>query len=195
MWEMKDLRYLIRLDNIASYQPFHQETLLKKARKLVVPLGVKIINLRVSRTAIEFDLFCSPQRVLDPIMAALEPLGPTLTCRRLDPEPNPTDAQSVVSQARNYFNEERFWEVHEVLEGLWKQARGADKELLQGLILIAAAFVHVQKNEIPVVEPMLKDALRRLQGKGQFYHGIDLQALQRKVTRLLKSREIIFPTI
>ena len=40
-----------------------------------------------------------------------------------------------------------FGECHEALEGAWKQSIGDEKELIQGLILVAAALVHYQKDE------------------------------------------------
>ena len=42
------------------------------------------------------------------------------------------------------FNEERFFEAHEVLEDLWHEYRDTDRTFIQGLIQIAAAFYHVQ---------------------------------------------------
>ena len=42
------------------------------------------------------------------------------------------------------FNEERFFEAHEVLEDLWHEYREADRTFIQGLIQIAAAFYHLQ---------------------------------------------------
>jgi uncharacterized protein len=42
------------------------------------------------------------------------------------------------------FNHEEFWEAHEALEEIWKET---DNDLfLRGLIVFAAAFVHVQRN-------------------------------------------------
>jgi predicted metal-dependent hydrolase len=42
------------------------------------------------------------------------------------------------------FNNEEFWESHEALESIWIET---DNDLfLRGMIVFAAAFVHVQKN-------------------------------------------------
>lgn len=42
------------------------------------------------------------------------------------------------------FNAEEFWEAHEALEEIWKET---DNDLfLRGLIVFAAAFVHVQRD-------------------------------------------------
>lgn len=41
------------------------------------------------------------------------------------------------------FNNEEFWESHEVLEEIWRENGDL---FLRGLIVFAAGFVHVQKN-------------------------------------------------
>lgn len=42
------------------------------------------------------------------------------------------------------FNAEEFWEAHEALEEIWQETD--DDKFLRGLIVFAAAFVHVQRN-------------------------------------------------
>ena len=61
-----------------------------------------------------------------------------------------------------YFNYERFWESHESLEGVWKKCYGREKELVQGIILLAVAFAHAQKNETHIGIGMLSRALKKL---------------------------------
>ena len=51
---------------------------------------------------------------------------------------------------------------HEVLEGLWKISTGGEKDLLNGIILVAAAMVHFQKNEIGIGISILKRAMVKL---------------------------------
>lgn len=46
------------------------------------------------------------------------------------------------------FNEEKFLEAHEVLEELWHEYREVDRQFIQGLIQIAAAFYHVQSRNL-----------------------------------------------
>jgi len=41
------------------------------------------------------------------------------------------------------WNERLFFEVHEVLEAVWKTAAGAERQALQGVIQIAVAFHHL----------------------------------------------------
>lgn len=42
------------------------------------------------------------------------------------------------------FNRQEYWEAHEALEELWRESD--DDRFLRGLIVFAAAFVHVQRN-------------------------------------------------
>jgi len=45
------------------------------------------------------------------------------------------------------FNEQKFYEAHDVLEALWLQDRnGPDGDFFKGLIQFAGAFVHLQKS-------------------------------------------------
>ena len=192
---MKDARYLIRLSHADAFKAADQAALLSRVRGLVQPLGGKAINLRVSRHALEFDLFCSPDIELHPFLTALEPVGAVLTYKRLDVPPAALVPAQVIAEARSLFNEERFWEVHEVLEGLWKTAAGDEKRLLQGLILTAAALVHTQKDEMKVVGPMLQDAAHRLENQPAIYYGLDVRRFLREVKKMILTKTLYFPTI
>ena len=192
---MKDARYLIRIAHPKTYVPINQAELMAKARMLAVPLKGKVINLRVSPIAIEFDLFCSPEADIHEFVPAFKSLGDVVTCKRLDLPPAPVDAQKTVTEARLLFNEHRFWEVHEVLEGLWKELSGSEKQLVQGLILAAAALVHAQKNENGVIWTMMKDALRRLEGQPTEYYGWNIEKFRTHFARVLAEEKLEIPTV
>ena len=44
------------------------------------------------------------------------------------------------------WNEQRYYEAHDVLEHLWLQTNSEDAQYFKGLIQAAGAFVHLQKN-------------------------------------------------
>lgn len=47
------------------------------------------------------------------------------------------------------FNEQLYFEAHDVLEELWlRQGKGANYAFYKGLIQLAGAFVHLQKNRL-----------------------------------------------
>ena len=56
--------------------------------------------------------------------------------------PAAASAETAVRQAAALWNEHLFFEVHEVLEAVWKTAAGDLRQGLQGLIQIAVAFHH-----------------------------------------------------
>ena len=56
------------------------------------------------------------------------------------------------------FNEGRYYEAHDVLEHLWLRCRDANRIFYQGLIQIAGAFVHLEKQFLRPEHP--KDGKR-----------------------------------
>jgi predicted metal-dependent hydrolase len=68
------------------------------------------------------------------------------------------DRAESLKEGVKLFNEERFWESHEVLEQIWRESKGLERDAVQSLILTAAAFVHYQKNETDICVSVLKRA-------------------------------------
>ncbi len=58
------------------------------------------------------------------------------------------------------WDDERFFEAHEVLEGLWMRTRD---ERQRGLIQLAAALYHIQRGNLKGARTMVERALPRLQ--------------------------------
>jgi len=62
------------------------------------------------------------------------------------------------------FNRGLFFEAHDVLEALWlKDRRGPNGAFYKGLIQLAGAFVHLQKNRLRPAAALLKLALANLE--------------------------------
>lgn len=59
--------------------------------------------------------------------------------------PRGRDVETRLAQARALFAEALFFEVHEVLEPAWRDAVGADRLLLQGIIQAAVAWHHGER--------------------------------------------------
>jgi predicted metal-dependent hydrolase len=79
---------------------------------------------------------------------------------------------------------------HEVLEGVWKRSSGLEKDLLNGLILIAAALVHDQKNEKEICISILDRATRKLFGIHGKYYEIDMDLIKNNIKKILKEKKI-----
>ena len=73
------------------------------------------------------------------------------------------------------FNRQQFFEAHEVLEELWLSQRGQAKDLFyKGLIQLAGAFVHVQKQRRSPARSLLKLARANLGRFPRPFDGLDL---------------------
>ena len=155
-------------------------------RGLAASVGARAVNPKwTSRGALEIDIFAETRADFQTALAALEPLGRVDFWRDLQvPQPPMTKAESV-AEAVLLFNAERFWEGHEVLESLWRVAEGEEKSLLQGLILVCAAFVHMQKDEVEVALGIAKRSLAKLSGGPGTYHGISVAAVRKSVRTMV----------
>jgi len=65
------------------------------------------------------------------------------------------------------FNEQQYYEAHDVLEDLWLQEKGENHAYFKGLIQLAGAFVHLQKQALRPDHP--KDG-RRLRPAVRLFH-------------------------
>ncbi len=130
---------------------------------------------RTSYGALELDVFLPSRQDFELFLAVVEPLGKLEFFKDLQEVPPFLPASEAVAEAVSLFNAERFWETHEVLESLWREAKGDEKLLLQGLILVCAAFVHAQKGEKSVSLGVAKRALALLRWPEARYHGINVE--------------------
>ncbi len=89
------------------------------------------------------------------------------------------------------FNEERYWESHESLEAAWRPATGDEREILQGIILLAASLVHLQKDEPDIALSIMKRANPKLPQHGTLF-GIDLTELKQRVDTIFAENRPIF---
>jgi predicted metal-dependent hydrolase len=77
------------------------------------------------------------------------------------------------------FNRQLFYEAHDVLEDLWLVDRkGVDGDFYKGLIQLAGAFVHLQKNRLPPSAALFKLARRNLEKYPARHHHLELDEVQ-----------------
>lgn len=76
------------------------------------------------------------------------------------------------------FNRRLFYEAHEVLEDLWLPDRhGANGNFYKGLIQLAGAFVHLQKNRLRPSAALLQLAQSNLEKYPARHEQLDLAAV------------------
>lgn len=177
---------MIHLKN-SGYVPQDAKKLLVQADKLVSEMHAVVRDARVSRRYLEFDISVSKE-YLDMLVKKLETIGPLDNARHIIEEE--MEKEEAVEKGREYFNYERFWECHETLEGVWKKTYEKEKDLIQGIILVAAAFVHYQKNENEICLSILKRGMEKIGSSSGKYHTIDVDVLRNKVYEIINSGKI-----
>lgn len=76
------------------------------------------------------------------------------------------------------FNRQLFYEAHDVLEDLWLQDRhGANENFYKGLIQLAGAFVHLQKNRLRPAAALFKLAQANLEKYPRVHEQLDVAAV------------------
>ena len=86
--------------------------------------------------------------------------------------------------ARALFAAHLYFEVHELLEPYWRDARGADRETLQGLIQAAVGYQHLANGNLAGARALLEEGWTRLIGRS--LDGVDLGAFTSGVARSLE---------
>ena len=182
---------MIHLKN-SGYLPKDAKKLLSQADKLVSGMHAVVRDTRVSSKYLEFDISVSKE-YLDMLVKKLETIGPLDNARHVVEEE--MEKEEAIEKGRNYFNDERFWECHETLEGVWKKTYEGEKDLIQGIILVAAAFVHYQKNEDEICLSILKRGIEKIGSSSGKYHNIDVDVLRNKVSKIITTGKIVSFTI
>ncbi len=173
-------RYMIHLKN-NGYRPIHSSDLVHRARELCSNMHASIRVARVASKFLEFDVSINPDD-LDLLIGKLSPLGELDNIRHVVEEK--IEKEEGIKDGVFYFNNERFWESHESLEGVWKKCYGKEKELVQGIILLAVAFAHRQKNESSIGIGMLGRALEKLGDSPAVYGNIDVDRIRNKIKEM-----------
>ena len=178
------MTYLVRLVNNQDYLPKDVKMMQAKIRELLGS-AEKIGNLRISTSAIEFDLFAEKDDLNKSESLLEAEISKVITLRSTEPRGSARGEQEALREGIDLFNQERFWEAHELLEEIWHPAKGVERDTIQGLILTAAALVHYQKNEKTVCVSILGRAMTKL-GTIDNFKGLDTKRLRAAIEQILK---------
>ena len=179
-------RYMIYLKN-NSHTPKDAQNLLLRARSLLSASNVVIRDTRVSEFNIEFDASI-PDNDIKEVIRLLTTIAPLSEYEHIVEKNLPK--QTAIEYARSLFNAQKYWLAHEVLESVWKNTQGTEKEILNGIILVAAALVHEEKDEVDICISILKRASKKLEkGAGDYCH-IDIDKLKHNVLEIIQKGTI-----
>ena len=82
--------------------------------------------------------------------------------------------------------EEEFFEAHEILEGLWRETKGREREFYHGLIQLAAALVHFQRGNLTGAKELFQTASGYLKSYLPHYQGVNLSKALEDFKHFLK---------
>ena len=92
------------------------------------------------------------------------------------------------------WNEQRYYEAHDVLEQLWLNTKSSDADFFKGLIQAAGAFVHLQKRfehpshakhsrRLPPAARLFRLAEKNLASFAPWHYALDVAALCKLLSR------------
>ena len=178
-------RYIVHLRN-NGFTAKNAVDLLFKARNLADDNAI-IRDSRISSKYVEFDITTTVEK-LDNLLMKLSKISPVAnTVEIVEKE---MGKEIAIEHAKSLFNDERYWECHEALEGVWKKESGNEKSLLQGFILTCAAFVHSQKDEEDIGITILGRAMEKLQSVRGIYYGIDMDRFKKLVLDIMDTKNM-----
>ena len=110
---------------------------------------------------------------------------------------NPIDKEDVlfISDARfelgmKLFNSCQWYKSHDVFEEIWHETGGPERQLLQGILQVAVAQVHLENSNINGATILYGEALGRLKRFHVANFGLDIKGLTNCVSRRLEFLQI-----
>lgn len=79
------------------------------------------------------------------------------------------------------YRRQEFFLAHEHWESVWLKCQEPEKSFLQALILMAAAYHHLQRNNSRGAASMLNKALRRLEPYPAVFESVEVARLREEV--------------
>jgi uncharacterized protein len=178
---------MLHLKNSSDLNRKMAKDILRQSRILASGMNLILRDCRVSKKYVEFDTTIL-QSNLDELVEKLSSIGPLDHAKHVIEEI--VEKEEAISEGVSYFNNERFWECHEILEGVWKNCDGNEKFLVQGLILVAAGLVHYQKDEDSICISIFNRALEKLEYANGQYYNIDIDKIKKIVNEMTNSKNV-----
>ena len=109
-------RFMLHLKH-NRFRPSDSRELVHKARDLCSDMNASVRVARVASNFVEFDVEVEKEE-LDLLVEKFSSIGKLDNARHIVEEN--IEKEIGLKDGIFYFNNERFWECHEALEGVWK---------------------------------------------------------------------------
>ena len=83
-------------------------------------------------------------------------------------------------EAIGLFNAGEWYACHDGFEELWHETQGPSRKVLQGILQIAVAHLHLERGNHRGATVLLGEGLGRLQAAGPEQFGLDLELLRQQ---------------
>ena len=188
-------RYLVYLDNKNNYLPTNASSILHSLRLLLQDYDHVIVrDIRISSYFIEIDVSTPDNTTLSAddhnFFGAINILGSLIRLEELNEITDSISGEDAVMSSVFLFNMERYWKSHEVLESIWKDSKGQTKSLLNGLILVDAAYVHFQKGENDIFLSILNRSLEKFKDYSEYFYDINMRFLLKDINKIILTKSI-----
>ena len=88
------------------------------------------------------------------------------------------------------FNSCQWYKSHDVFEEIWHETGGPERQLIQGILQVAVAQVHLDNNNLNGATILYGEALGRLKRFHLANFGLDIEGLSNCVSRRLEFLQI-----
>ena len=88
------------------------------------------------------------------------------------------------------FNTCQWYKSHDVFEEIWHETGGPERQLLQGILQVAVAQVHLENSNINGATILYGEALGRLKRFKLSNLGLDIEGLSKCISRRLEFLQI-----
>ena len=111
--------------------------------------------------------------------------APLALPRGRTPPLDPKEEHELLHRGVALFNGLRYWHAHEAWETLWRAAGEKDRDFYQGLIMVAAGLLHLQRRNARGARNKLSEGLAKLRRYEPAHRGLVVDELVGKCQLIL----------
>ena len=116
------------------------------------------------------------------------PSPPILGRGRTEPLP-PAEIDRLFREGVALFNGARYWHAHEAWETLWRAAPDEERDFYQGLIKLAAGFLHLARRNRRGARNKLAEGVAQLRPYEPLHRGVGVTELVNKAKEVIADLE------
>ena len=89
-----------------------------------------------------------------------------------------------------FFNSCQWYKSHDVFEEIWHETSGSERQLIQGILQVAVAQVHLENSNLNGATILYGEALGRLKRFHLGNFGLDIEGLSKCVSKRLELLQV-----